>query len=114
MREGEQGVQSVRLSIEISGVTYSVEVPEVSADLTREAINHVEKAYGVFMERNQMVFSDIVMRRIASLVMVAIASEVKAMGMEGRQQASGALFNELRGLRLSIDEFLAHGRGESL
>ena len=112
MREGEQGVQSVRLSIEISGVTYSVEVPEVSADLTREAISHVEKAYGVFME--QMVFSDIVMRRIASLVMVAIASEVKAMGMEGRQQASGALFNELRGLRLSIDEFLAHSRGESL
>ena len=106
MREGEQGVQSVRLSIEISGVTYSVE--------TREAISHVEKAYGVFMERNQMVFSDIVMRRIASLVMVAIASEVKAMGMEGRQQASGALFNELRGLRLSIDEFLAHSRGESL
>ena len=99
MREGEQGVQSVRLSIEISGVTYSVEVPEVSADLTREAISHVEKAYGVFMERNQMVFSDIVMRR---------------MGMEGRQQASGALFNELRGLRLSIDEFLAHSRGESL
>ena len=34
------------------------------------------------------------------------------MGSEGRQMASGALFNELRGLRLSIDEFLAHSRGE--
>lgn len=110
--EGAREIQSVRLSIEISGTTYNVEVPEASAELTRAAIGRVEKEYDVFMDHNRAVFSDIVMRRIASLVMVAIASEVRAMGAEGRQMASGALFNELRGLRLSIDEFLAHSRGE--
>lgn len=108
MDEGK-GAQVVRLSIELSGTTYNVEVPEASADLTRTAIARVEEAYGAFMEVNKSVFPDIVMRRIASLVMVSIASEVRAIGAEERQAVHGALFNELRGLRMGIDGFLAHG-----
>lgn len=110
--EEREATRIVRLSIELSGTTYNVEVPEASAELTRAAIGRVEEAYGAFMELNRTVFPDIVMRRIASLVMVSIASEVKAIGGEERQAARGALFKELRGLRLSIDGFLAHGGEE--
>lgn len=111
MEEGK-GTRNVRLSIELSGTMYNVEVPEASAELTRVAIARVEEAYGSFMELNKAVFPDIVMRRIASLVMVSIASEVKAIGAEERQAANGALFSELRGLRMSIDGFLAHSGEE--
>ena len=59
--EEAREIQSVRLSIEISGTTYNVEVPEASAELTQAAIGRVEEAYDVFMDHNRAVFSDIVM-----------------------------------------------------
>lgn len=106
--EDRKETRIVRLPIRLAGMTFHVDVQEALAEVTGEAIRHVEAAYGLFMQHNKAAFSDIVMRRTASLVMVAIESEVKLMGTEERQYASGVVFNELRELRESIDGFLAH------
>lgn len=100
--------KTVELDITIGDLTYIVEVPEDSVERTREAMRRADASYQEFDRRNLAAYPDLMRRRVASLVMLALNSELRALDLESkRAELEGALslIQEVRG---EISKFLTH------
>lgn len=94
------------ISVTIAGLDYEVNVPLGAASRTREAARRVNAAFEEQNRRQSVSGADAMRRRIDALVMISLASELRAMDLEQGARLSFEQLERLRRLQGQISEFL--------